>query len=129
MAKTGLAFVLSAIALFIVGCAKQDSASSQNSQTASASPTSDAMAAPRAHYNGKCVACHGPKGEGGQITIEGVTLNVPSLTEGHALTHTEEHMVKQVLNGGEGMPAFKDKLSAQEAGELVRFIRKEFQGK
>jgi mono/diheme cytochrome c family protein len=129
MAKTGLVLMLSAIALVGVGCAKQEAHSNQNSQTAAASPPSDPFAAAKTHYNGKCVACHGPTGHGGQVTIEGVTLKVPSLVEGHALNHTDEQMVKQILNGGEGMPAFKDKLNAQEAGELVRYIRKEVQKK
>jgi mono/diheme cytochrome c family protein len=34
-----------------------------------------------------------------------------------------------ITNGEEEMPAFKDKMSAQEIAEMVRFVRKEFQGK
>jgi mono/diheme cytochrome c family protein len=34
-----------------------------------------------------------------------------------------------ITNGEEDMPAFKDKMSAPEIAEMVRFVRKEFQGK
>jgi mono/diheme cytochrome c family protein len=34
-----------------------------------------------------------------------------------------------ITNGEEEMPAFKDKMSAQEIQQMVRFVRKEFQGK
>jgi mono/diheme cytochrome c family protein len=34
-----------------------------------------------------------------------------------------------ITNGEEDMPAFKDKMSAQEISDMVRFVRKEFQGK
>ena len=37
--------------------------------------------------------------------------------------------VKQITEGDDEMPAFKDKLSAEEINEMVRFIRKELQGK
>jgi len=37
-------------------------------------------------------------------------------------------MVKQIQNGGEGMPRFKDKLDQQKIDALVRLIRHDFQG-
>jgi mono/diheme cytochrome c family protein len=54
-------------------------------------------------------------------------LKVPSLREGHAVSHSDQDLVKQVLNGGDGMPAFKDKLSPKEAADLIKYIRREFQ--
>ena len=45
------------------------------------------------------------------------------------LKHADEEFVEQITEGDEGMPAFKDKLSPEEMNDLVRFIRKEFQGK
>jgi mono/diheme cytochrome c family protein len=56
------------------------------------------------------------------------TLNVPSLKTGHALNHSEEQLAKQIRQGGDGMPAFGDRLKPEEITGLVRLIRQEFQG-
>jgi len=34
-----------------------------------------------------------------------------------------------ITNGEEAMPSFKDKMSQQEIGDMVKFVRKNFQGK
>lgn len=61
--------------------------------------------------------------------IDGKKFKVPSLREGHALHHTDDKFIVQIREGDEEMPAFKDKLKPEEIKDLVRFIRKEFQGK
>jgi mono/diheme cytochrome c family protein len=43
--------------------------------------------------------------------------------------HPDEKLVKQITKGGDGMPKFSDKLSAEEINAMVRFVRHEFQGK
>jgi mono/diheme cytochrome c family protein len=53
---------------------------------------------------------------------------VPSLKTGHALDHTEDQLAKQISDGGDGMPAFKDQLKPEEITGLVRLIRQDFQG-
>jgi mono/diheme cytochrome c family protein len=94
------------------------------------SPTpADEFAQTRVVYAESCTVCHGPKGDGGTVKIQGKQLKVPSLKEGHALNHNEEQLAKQISNGGDGMPAFKDRLKPEEINALVRLIRKEFQGK
>lgn len=130
MKKMGLGLLSVAVGILMFGCASQTKTtpSSQTSTTASPSPV-DPLAAVKKNYEEKCVVCHGPQGEGGTVKIEDVTLKVPSLKEGHAVTHSDEQLVKQILDGGEGMPAFKNKLSTKEAAELTQYIRKEFQGK
>ena len=76
-----------------------------------------------------CQKCHGPTGTGGPVKLEdGTKLKVPSLREGHALRHPDSDYVKQINKGGDGMPAFKDKLTTQQIDELIRFIRHEIQG-
>jgi menaquinol-cytochrome c reductase cytochrome b/c subunit len=97
------------------------------SPVASVSPL--VFASPRANFEKHCVACHGQNGEGGTVTVDNKTLNVPSLTKGHAVTHKDEELAKQITNGKDEMPAFKDKLSPTEIFALVNFIRKELQGK
>ena len=96
---------------------------------ATATLTPDELAIARANYAKHCLGCHGDEGKGGLVKVDDTRLKVPSLTEGHALAHTDEELAKQITNGGEGMPKFEDKLSPKEISALVRFVRREFQGK
>ena len=54
---------------------------------------------------------------------------MPSLKAEHAIKHTDDQITKMITNGEEAMPAFKDKLTPAEIADLVKFVRKEFQGK
>ena len=96
-----------------------------------ATPTGsvDELAVAKTNYAKMCQNCHGADGGGGTVTIEDKTLKVPSLKEGHAVTHTDQQLVKQVLDGGESMPAFKDKLSAKDAANVVTFVKRQFQNR
>ena len=121
------------IALFALACANQTTQQTANTNTTApaASPAAsvDEFAAAKGKYAKLCSDCHGKTGDGGIVQIEEKKLKVPSLKVGHALTHSDQQLVKQVLDGGDGMPAFKDKVSTAEAAELVRFVRHEFQAK
>lgn len=91
--------------------------------------TPDEFAAVRATYARECQRCHKPEGTGGVFEEEGLKpLKVPSLREGHAVTHDDQRLARMIANGDDGMPSFKDKLRPEEINQLVRFIRKEFQG-
>jgi Cu(I)/Ag(I) efflux system periplasmic protein CusF len=71
-------------------------------------------------YRTNCSSCHRNNGEGAKKGI--------SLTSGHALHHSETEHIKQVTDGeGKKMPAFKDKLSAEQIAEVVKFIRTDLQ--
>ena len=75
-------------------------------------------------YKTNCATCHGEKGEGAKKGI--------SLITGHALDHSEEDFVKTVTNGkSEGkenkIPSFKEKLTAEQINEVVKFVRTEIQ--
>ncbi|HLA11497.1 MAG TPA: cytochrome c [Pyrinomonadaceae bacterium] len=123
-----------ALSLFVVGCGKQntESTGTVNPATPTTSvpmATVDELAAARTNYANLCQTCHGESGDGGTVTIDDKTLKVPSLRAGHAVTHSDQELVKQVLDGGDGMPAFKEKVSAREAADLVKFVRQHFQGK
>ena len=132
-----LALVVVALSLFAVACAKPNTATTNQTQPSvagspgtPATATQDEFAAARANFKKHCSLCHGETGTGGPVKLEdGTKLKVPSLREGHALHHKDEEFVKQITNGGDGMPKFGDKLSREEIIDLVRFIRKEFQGK
>ena len=83
----------------------------------------------KGNWEKTCIKCHGPEGKGGPVKLEdGTKLRVPTFREGHALRHPDSEYVKQIKEGGDGMPAFKGKLNQQQIDELIRFIRHEFQG-
>jgi mono/diheme cytochrome c family protein len=112
------------------GCTKQSSSSDDRAKpTPTAAATADAFAAARGTYAKDCQECHGVDGAGGRVKLDdGTRLRVPSLREGHALRHPNSEFVKQIMQGGDGMPAFKGKLSQAQIDDLIRFIRKEFEG-
>ena len=114
--------------LFIAGCNQSATPPVANTK-APVNATPDQFAATRATYDKHCKGCHGETGKGGPVKLEdGTKLKVPTLCEGHALRHTDSEFVKQITKGGDGMPAFADKLKPDEINECVRFIRHEFQG-
>ena len=97
------------------------------SPKATATPTPDELAQAKTTYGQICTACHQDKGEGGTVKIEGKRIKVPSLLEGHGLEHSDAEFAKQIADGGDGMPAFKDRLNAEQINALVRYIRRDIQ--
>ena len=131
LSRTSLLIAL--FAFFITSCSKQATGptstrpSANNAGTAAATP--DPFAATRGLFAKDCQTCHGVEGKGGPVKLEdGTRLKVPSLREGRALRHPDSDFRKQIQAGGDGMPAFKDKLSHEQIDELIKFIRQEFQG-
>jgi mono/diheme cytochrome c family protein len=45
------------------------------------------------------------------------------------MKHSDQDFVDQIMNGGDGMPAFKGKLQPDQINGLVKLVRKEFQKK
>jgi mono/diheme cytochrome c family protein len=126
------------LALFIFAiCLMSSCTKTENPATPSSTPTPaakatatpDEFASARVIYAKHCVACHGAQGEGGLKTVDNKKLKVPNFSTGHALKHTDQDFVEQIMKGGDGMPEFKDKLSPEEINMMVRFVRHEFQGK
>lgn len=124
-----------AIALIAVACTETATPTDTNTATVTrpASPTPaasvDEFARARTNFATHCEGCHGPNGEGGLAKVDNKQIKVPSLKADHAKKHTDDELVKIVTGGEEEMPSFKDKLQPQEITELVRYVRKEFQGK
>ena len=127
------ALVVVSAVLLISGCSTPGNENVTSVPTATpaaaATSTPDEFAVARANYAKLCVGCHGEEGKGGLKKVEDKQLKVPNLTEGHALEHTDEKFVRQISKGGDGMPKFEDKLSPEEINAMVRFVRREFQGK
>ena len=86
---------------------------------------STAGATPRVLYERNCAQCHGPRGEGTQLG----TMKTPPLSSGAALTDPDEKFLKQISDGGNGMPPFKHTLDDRQIQDLVRFVREEIQGR
>lgn len=125
-----LAITIIGIALFGGACQPQQNTSTpSNTAKAGTAATPDQFANARTLYIKDCQNCHGAKGEGGPVTTQdGTKLKVPSLREGHALRHADSEFLKQITKGGDGMPAFENKLTPDQMNELIRFIRHEYQG-
>jgi mono/diheme cytochrome c family protein len=134
-----LFITLAAVALFAIACGdstgtNQTATTNGTQPTPAASPKATATATPadelaeaKSNYTQFCSACHQDKGEGGMVKIDDKRLKVPSLLEGHGLTHTDAELAKQISNGGDGMPPFKDRLKPEQINNLVRFIRRDIQ--
>ena len=136
MKLIALALTCVAIALTAAACTETASPTNTSSPRPANSPAAAAPAASvdefttaRANYKKNCEACHGETATGGLVKVEKKQIKVPSLKAEHAIKHTDEQLTKMITNGEEEMPSFKDKMSAAEIAEMVRFIRKEFQGK
>lgn len=136
MKLIALALTCVAIALVAFACTETATPTNTNTARTAASPaasaataTPDPLAAARANFTKNCEPCHGPKAEGGLVKVDKKQIKVPSLKAEHAIKHTDEQITKMITNGEEEMPAFKDKMSPAEIADLVKFVRKEFQGK
>ena len=130
-------FALFCVAVVLVVTACTESATPTNTSTpgsaaaspAASAPAADQFAAARATYTKNCEPCHGATGVGGLVKVEDKQIKVPSFKSERAMKHTDEQLTKMITNGEEAMPAFKDKLTAAEIADMVKFVRKEFQGK
>jgi mono/diheme cytochrome c family protein len=125
--------VVTALLLLIVIACKTNQTSpapASNTSRPAASGAPDQFASIRPIYQKECKSCHGDTGTGGPVKLEdGSKLKVPSLREGHALRHDDAEFTKQITKGGDGMPAFGEKLTTDQMNDLIKMIRKEFQGK
>jgi mono/diheme cytochrome c family protein len=134
MKLISLALLCVAIALFVSACTETAPSANTNTTRTAASPaapaaTPDPLARAQANFTKNCEPCHGPTGEGGLVKVENKQIKVPSLKADHAIKHTDDQITKMITNGEEAMPAFKDKMSAQEIADMVKFVRSHFQGK
>ena len=125
-----------AIALVAIACTETATPTNTNTSRAATSPAApaptasvDEFATAKANYAKHCEACHGPEATGGLVKVDKKQIKVPSLKADHALKHTDDQITKMITNGEEEMPAFKDKMSAQEIQQMVHYVRKGIQGK
>ena len=76
-------------------------------------------------FRQNCAVCHGQEANGKEVNG---TL-IPSLRYGEAASLSEEQIYTQIKEGKLPMPAFKNQLTEDEIRRMVRFVRRDLQGK
>ena len=67
----------------------------------------------QAIYEANCTRCHGAEGQGGRgPSLQGIAAEQPDQSAG----------IAQVVNGGGGMPAFGNSLSAEEIQATIDYV-------
>jgi mono/diheme cytochrome c family protein len=86
-------------------------------------------------YKKKCAMCHGEDGKG--KTKMGQKVKIPEFGSAEAKKESDEDLKFVIVNGGKPyadgskskMPAWKEKLSAEEIDALLKHVRKLGDGK
>lgn len=131
--KLGLIGVF--LALFIFACsqtANTNNVVDKKSATPNApTATPDELAAARKLYGEKCMKCHKDDGTGGISTVDGKKIKAANFNSDALKKDSDEDLLAEIRDGveDEGMPSFAKHLSDEQIKSLVKFIRKEFQGK
>lgn len=76
-------------------------------------------------YRQNCAICHGKEAYG--KVVNGAL--VPGLRFGDAAARTDDEIYNQIANGKLPMPSFKGQLTEDEIRRMVRFIRRDLQGR
>ena len=76
-------------------------------------------------FRQNCAICHGQEADGKEIDGK----LIPSLRYGDAEKKTEEEIYLQIKEGKLPMPAFKNQLTDDEIKRMVKFVRRDLQGK
>lgn len=76
-------------------------------------------------FRQNCAICHGQEANGKEIDGQ----IIPSLRFGAAAQKNEQEIYDQIANGKLPMPAFRNQLTEEEIRKMVRFIRRDLQGK
>jgi mono/diheme cytochrome c family protein len=137
-----IALVLSANLLFIIACNQTQTintnitgntaaVTNSNISIATPAPAEDELASARKIYSEQCVKCHKEDGTGGVSIINGKRIKAQNFTSDRQKKEPDSEYIEVIENGEEedGMPAFKGKISDDDIKNLVKLIRKDFQGK
>jgi cytochrome c6 len=86
-----------------------------SNRPANAQDTGDAI------FKSKCAMCHGPDGSG--KTKMGETLKIPDLHSADVQKLSDAELEQIITKGKNKMPAYEGKLSKDEIGKVVAFVR------
>ena len=73
-------------------------------------------------FRQNCAICHGPEGEGKNISDGRV---IPNIRDGEHKYKTSDEIYNHIANGGNGMVPFRGQLSEREIRMMVDFVMKE----
>ena len=76
-------------------------------------------------YRQNCAICHGVEANGKEIDGK----FTPSLRFGEIEKKSEQEIYEQISHGKLPMPAFEKQLTDEEIKKMVKFIRRDLQGK
>lgn len=76
-------------------------------------------------FRQNCAICHGQEANGREIDGR----IIPSLRFGAAAAKSEQEIYAQIADGKLPMPAFRNQLTEEEIRKMVKFIRRDLQGK
>ncbi len=76
-------------------------------------------------FRQNCAICHGQEANGKEIDGR----IIPSLRFGDAAKKSEQEIYDQIVDGKLPMPAFRNQLTEEEIRKMVKFIRRDLQGK
>ncbi len=76
-------------------------------------------------FRQNCAICHGQEANGKETDGK----LIPSLRYGEAATLSDEQIYLQIKEGKLPMPAFKNQLTEEEIQKMVKFVRRDLQGK
>ncbi len=127
-----LLIIFLAVASFVASCtqsptpnvANATANANRSSAATPAAPVSE-IAMAKEIFATNCMICHKDTGKGGKITLEGKTINPDDLTAEKFKKMTDEKLIGYVVNGveDEGMPAFKNKLTADQIKSVIGHVR------
>jgi mono/diheme cytochrome c family protein len=87
-------------------------------------PTDDSIAAGRQVYGEHCQSCHGEKGDGRGEKAAELSVAPGDFTDAPAMRRrTDGELFWQITRGRLPMPAFDDKLTAEQRWQVVNYIR------
>jgi mono/diheme cytochrome c family protein len=72
-------------------------------------------------FKAKCAACHGATGAGD--TAMGKSLKLRDLGSADVQKQSDDELAGTITNGKGKMPKYEGKLTKEQIGELVKFIR------
>lgn len=131
-----LAIIITAGAIFAIACGQ--SATTPNVTNTIVNSTKPANIAPPAPpqavddvamakdlYATNCMTCHKDSGKGGKMTVDGKSIEPNDLTTAKMAAKTDEKLTQYIVEGfpDDGMPAFKDKLTADQMKLIVKHLR------
>jgi mono/diheme cytochrome c family protein len=129
-----LSLIFAAILVFIAACSQPASNTATNTvnkpvAATNTAPPIDELASAKKIYSEKCVNCHKADGSGGQVDLDGTKIKVTSYKSDKSMNHDDAKLTDYLVNGDDDMPAYGKKLTETEIKDLVKLIRRDFQGK